>query len=245
LLLSLLETGHDILFFWVARMVMMGMTLTGQVPFKQVRRPGGLLRMHLTAAGVPCADLRACQVYLHAMVRDAHGRKMSKSLGNVIDPVNVIEGITLPVRSGACCVVRWRSSLTFCLLSQELHATLEGGNLDPREVEKAKAGQTADYPAGTGTLRPCVEVTRLLTRALVLRSSGIAECGTDALRFALVAYTSQACTSFGFLNRLLHADAAHSSATLGPRHQPGHPARGGLPPLVQQAVERHAVRCAA
>ena len=48
-------------------MVMMGMKLTGKVPFKQV--------------------------FLHAMVRDAHGRKMSKSLGNVIDPINAIEGI--------------------------------------------------------------------------------------------------------------------------------------------------------
>mmetsp|Transcript_17141 Transcript_17141/g.42973 ORF Transcript_17141/g.42973 Transcript_17141/m.42973 type:complete len:1295 (-) Transcript_17141:143-4027(-) len=63
---SLLETGHDILFFWVARMVMQGLQLTGKVPFKQV--------------------------YLHAMVRDAHGRKMSKSLGNVVDPRVVIEG---------------------------------------------------------------------------------------------------------------------------------------------------------
>ncbi|KAG6555962.1 hypothetical protein Mapa_001902 [Marchantia paleacea] len=116
---SLLETGHDILFFWVARMVMLGMKLTGQPPFKQV--------------------------LLHAMVRDAHGRKMSKSLGNVIDPMEVIHGISL----------------------KELHKRLEEGNLDPREVEKAKAGQTLDFP------------------------NGIAECGADALRFALVAYTAQ------------------------------------------------------
>ena len=80
------KTGHDILFFWVARMVMMGYALTGRAPFKQV--------------------------YLHAMVRDAHGRKMSKSLGNVIDPLNVIDGISLG----------------------DLHATLRGGNLDPKEV---------------------------------------------------------------------------------------------------------------
>ena len=50
---------------------------------------------------------------------------------------------------------------------EALHASLLTGNLDAKEVEKAKAGQSADYPAG------------------------IAECGTDALRFALVAYTSQ------------------------------------------------------
>eukprot|EP00892_Ulva_mutabilis_P005873 jgi/Ulvmu1/3658/UM017_0072.1 len=116
---ALLETGHDILFFWVARMVMMGMKLTGQVPFKQV--------------------------YLHAMVRDAHGRKMSKSLGNVINPLDVIHGISL----------------------EGLHGTLQGGNLDPREVEKAQQGQRADFP------------------------EGIEECGTDALRFALCAYTAQ------------------------------------------------------
>uniref|UniRef100_A0A7S0RBC6 valine--tRNA ligase n=1 Tax=Pyramimonas obovata TaxID=1411642 RepID=A0A7S0RBC6_9CHLO len=118
---ALLETGHDILFFWVARMVMMSMTLMdGKVPFKQV--------------------------YLHAMVRDAHGRKMSKSLGNVIDPLQVIEGITL----------------------EGLHAELKKGNLDPKEVEKAAKGQKEDFP------------------------NGIPECGTDALRFALVAYTTQA-----------------------------------------------------
>jgi valyl-tRNA synthetase len=59
---QLLETGHDILFFWVARMVMMSLELTGKLPFDTV--------------------------FLHAIIRDAHGRKMSKSLGNIIDPVS-------------------------------------------------------------------------------------------------------------------------------------------------------------
>ncbi len=66
---TLLETGGDILFFWVARMVMMSLHLTDRLPFKTV--------------------------YLHAMVRDKYGNKMSKSLGNVIDPLEVINGCTL------------------------------------------------------------------------------------------------------------------------------------------------------
>ncbi|KAL3869903.1 hypothetical protein ACJMK2_042527 [Sinanodonta woodiana] len=114
---TLLETGHDILFFWVARMVMLGQTLMGKLPFREV--------------------------YLHAMVRDAHGRKMSKSLGNVIDPLDVINGISL----------------------EDLHKRLFDGNLDEKEVKIAMEGQKEDYP------------------------KGIPECGTDALRFALVAYT--------------------------------------------------------
>ncbi|GAA5976762.1 hypothetical protein JCM11641_000863 [Rhodosporidiobolus odoratus] len=97
---TLLETGWDILFFWVARMVLLGVYLTGQVPFSEV--------------------------FCHAMIRDAHGRKMSKSLGNVIDPIDVIEGATL----------------------EALHAQLRTGNLAAREVELAEKGQKKDFPNG-------------------------------------------------------------------------------------------------
>ncbi|DAZ94841.1 TPA: hypothetical protein N0F65_012530 [Lagenidium giganteum] len=116
---DLLETGYDILFFWVARMVFMGQKLTGKLPFHTV--------------------------YLHSMVRDKYGRKMSKSLGNVVDPLEIISGCTL----------------------EQLFAKLESGNLPPKEVEKAKKGQQMDFP------------------------NGIPECGADALRFGLLAYTQQ------------------------------------------------------
>ncbi|VDP12820.1 unnamed protein product, partial [Soboliphyme baturini] len=116
---NLLETGYDILFFWVARMVFFGQKLTGQLPFKEV--------------------------YLHSVVRDAHGRKMSKSLGNVIDPLDVIRGTSL----------------------LELFNKLGFGNLDANEIARAEKGLRHDYP------------------------DGIPECGTDALRFALCAYTGQ------------------------------------------------------
>ncbi|KAH3900886.1 valine--tRNA ligase SCDLUD_002345 [Saccharomycodes ludwigii] len=115
---SMLETGWDILFFWVVRMILLGIKLTGSVPFKEV--------------------------FCHSLVRDAQGRKMSKSLGNVIDPLDVINGIKL----------------------EDLHAKLLNGNLDPREIEKAKIGQKQSYP------------------------NGVPQCGTDALRFALCAYTT-------------------------------------------------------
>jgi valyl-tRNA synthetase len=116
---SLLETGLDILFFWVARMVMMGLQLTDQLPFHTV--------------------------FLHAMVRDKEGRKMSKSLGNVIDPLEVIGGCSL----------------------ESLQERLETGNLPQKEVLRAKKNNEKEFP------------------------TGIPECGTDALRFGLLAYTSQ------------------------------------------------------
>ncbi|KAG8448699.1 hypothetical protein GDO86_015683 [Hymenochirus boettgeri] len=97
---SLLETGSDLLFFWVARMVMLGEHLTGQLPFREV--------------------------FLHSMVRDAHGRKMSKSLGNVVDPLDVMKGISL----------------------EDMKKKLKNGNLDPRELKVAEAGLVKSFPHG-------------------------------------------------------------------------------------------------
>ncbi|XP_058694850.1 LOW QUALITY PROTEIN: valine--tRNA ligase, mitochondrial-like [Poecile atricapillus] len=97
---SVLVTGGDLLFFWVARMVLLGQQLTGQVPFQQV--------------------------LLHSLVRDSQGRKMSKSLGNVIDPCDVIGGATL----------------------QELQEKLQSQTLDPRELQTAQEGQRRQFPQG-------------------------------------------------------------------------------------------------
>ncbi|RSH77894.1 uncharacterized protein EHS24_002965 [Apiotrichum porosum] len=97
---TILETGWDILFFWVARMVFFGNQLTGKMPFPEV--------------------------YCHPMVRDAWGRKMSKSTGNVIDPLDVITGQNLA----------------------KLHADLRKGNLPEKEIKKAEDGQKKLFPKG-------------------------------------------------------------------------------------------------
>ncbi|KAF5008637.1 hypothetical protein FDECE_5100 [Fusarium decemcellulare] len=97
---SVLETGWDILFFWIARMIMLGLKMTGEIPFKEV--------------------------YCHSLVRDSEGRKMSKSLGNVVDPLDVISGIQL----------------------ESLHEKLLQGNLHPSEVTKATKYQKTAFPDG-------------------------------------------------------------------------------------------------
>ncbi|XP_075411443.1 valine--tRNA ligase, mitochondrial isoform X2 [Tenrec ecaudatus] len=98
--LSLLETGSDLLVFWVGRMVMLGTQLTGQLPFSKV--------------------------LLHSMVRDRQGRKMSKSLGNVLDPRDIITGAEL----------------------QALQEKLRLGNLDTAELKVAAAAQRKEFPHG-------------------------------------------------------------------------------------------------
>ncbi|KAI0124004.1 tRNA synthetases class I-domain-containing protein [Xylariales sp. AK1849] len=97
---SLLETGWDIMFFWVARMIMLSLKLTGSVPFTEV--------------------------YCHSLIRDSEGRKMSKSLGNVIDPLDIIHGIDL----------------------DSLHAKLLVGNLKETEITRATKYQKTAFPSG-------------------------------------------------------------------------------------------------
>lgn len=117
---STLETGWDILFFWVARMVSMSLWLTGKLPFKNV--------------------------FLHPIIRDKDGKKMSKSSGNVIDPVEIIDGTTL----------------------ENLKKKVLEGNLPQSEIAKTIKSKEVDFP------------------------DGIPECGSDALRFGLLAYMQRA-----------------------------------------------------
>jgi len=97
---SVLITGFDIIFFWVARMVMMGLKFMDDVPFKEI--------------------------YIHGLVRDSHGQKMSKSKGNVLDPIDLIDGIEL----------------------EELVNKRTTGLMQPQMREKIEKATRQDFPDG-------------------------------------------------------------------------------------------------
>ena len=97
---SVLVTGFDIIFFWVARMIMMGLKFMDDVPFKEI--------------------------YIHGLVRDSHGQKMSKSKGNVLDPIDLIDGIELET------LVSKRTS----------------GMMQPHLAEKIEKQTRKDFPDG-------------------------------------------------------------------------------------------------
>ncbi|RYG42533.1 hypothetical protein EON68_01695, partial [archaeon] len=151
--LALMETGSDILFFWVARMVM--------------------LCSHLTSGRLPFRD-----ILLHPVIRDKSGRKMSKSLGNVIDPLQVMDGVALSTLLDAAA----------------------GAALPPAEIKKSQAALRKDFPDG---IPACG--SDALRLALVLYMAGHTHRGMGTLHGAVNLDLSRATSARAFGNKLWNA----------------------------------------
>ncbi|CAN0480939.1 unnamed protein product [Laminaria digitata] len=132
---QVLETGSDILFFWVARMMMMGIYAMGEVPFSDV--------------------------YLHAMVRDAKGQKMSKVKGNVIDPLHMIFGAKHPGASEAEADIETLDEL----LHKELIAKIDAEELTYSRGEVSFPGAS---PQGADALRLTLAIMAAQARDIKL-----------------------------------------------------------------------------
>lgn len=158
---QMMETGYDILFFWVARMVMMGLTLTDKAPFKEI--------------------------YLHGLVRDEKNQKMSKTKGNVVDPLdsiaeygtdalrfslltNVVPGQDVPISKGML-----ENAKSF------VNKIWNVGRFIITEYEKSDFASSSTYTIGNTFSKEEFESMPWVERAVVSKCHGLIERTTEAL----------------------------------------------------------------